>query len=111
MELISNGSLVRVDDGNKDDFILKKCHYIGYLSAQEQLQSMLEGFYKVIPQTYISVFTSDEVEAIICGTSFIDLEDWKANTLLKGYHMFSMTVHRFWKIMETYTQVELARIL
>lgn len=29
-ELIPNGKSIRVTDRNKDDFIVKKCHYIAY---------------------------------------------------------------------------------
>ena len=94
---------MRVTDDNKQDFIRKKCHYIGYKCVSEQLQSLQEGFYKVIPQSWISVFTTDELEALICGDSHIDLEDWKRNTQLKGYGGWSQTVSRFWKCMETYS--------
>jgi E3 ubiquitin-protein ligase HUWE1 len=59
----------------------------------------------------VQVFNSDELEAAICGNQFIDLEDWKNNTEVKGYGPWSVTVTRFWKCMATYTQAELARIL
>ncbi len=72
---------------------------------------MQEGFYKVIPKEWISVFNTDELEAIICGNQHIDLEDWKKYTELKGYGAWSMTVKRFWKCMESYTQIELSRVL
>lgn len=40
VELIKGGSLIRVTDLNKQDFIRKKCHFIGYKCVSEQLQSM-----------------------------------------------------------------------
>ena len=40
MELIPGGTLVRVTDANKKDFIRKKCHYIGYKAIEEQIQSL-----------------------------------------------------------------------
>lgn len=111
IDLIPGGSRIRVTDDNKADFIKKKCHYIGYKAVSEQLQSLQEGFNKVIPSSWVSLFTPDEIEAAICGNPHIDLEDWKKHTELKGYGMISMTIGRFWKIMETYSQVELQRIL
>lgn len=30
VELIPNGSKVKVDDSNKEEFIKKKCYFIGY---------------------------------------------------------------------------------
>lgn len=65
----------------------------------------------MIPASWVSVFSADELEAAICGTSFIDIEDWKLNTELKGFTSWSLTINRFWKAMETYNQVELANIL
>ena len=111
VDLIPNGSTVRVTDSNKTDFITKKCYYMSYKVVQEQLKSMQEGFYKVIPKDWISVFNTDELEALICGNQHIDLADWKKYTELKGYGAWSMTVTRFWKCMETYTQIELSRVL
>jgi hypothetical protein len=98
-----NGSTIRVVDSNKADYIAKKCYYMSYKVVQEQLKSLQEGFYKVIPQNWIGLFTTDELEAIICGNQHIDLEDWKKYTEVKGYGAWSMTVKRFWKVMETYT--------
>jgi E3 ubiquitin-protein ligase NEDD4 len=59
----------------------------------------------------VSVFNPDEIEAAICGSQHIDLEDWKKHTDIKGYGAWSQTIKRFWKIMEGYTQQELSRIL
>lgn len=69
----------------------------------EQLDSITEGFYSVIPHDWLSIFNSDELEAAICGQSFIDLEDWKANTEYKGFKSGSKIVENFWKLMNTYS--------
>jgi hypothetical protein len=89
IDLIPNGSNILVTDLNKEDFIRKKCFFIGYKCVSDQLESMLEGFNKVIPHSWTKVFTSDELEAAMCGKSFIDLEDWKSNTEIKGYGKWS----------------------
>ena len=111
IELIPNGKNVRVTNSNKEDFIKKKCYYLGFQVVQDQLDSLLSGFNKVIPKEWTRIFTSDEIEAAICGNNHIDLDDWKANTEIKGYGKWSMTVKRFWEAMETYNQTELANIL
>ena len=40
VELMPGGARVRVTDDNKQDFIRKKCQYIGYKCVSEQLQSL-----------------------------------------------------------------------
>ena len=49
VELVPGGMNKKVTDDNKKDFIKKKCHYIGYLCVQDQLNSLCEGFFNVIP--------------------------------------------------------------
>jgi len=104
VDLIINGSYTKVTDDNKGDFIKKKCYYIGYLSIQDQLESMIEGFKSVIELQWIKPFTCQELEQVLCGQQFIDLEDWKNNTELKDFHSYSKTIERFWKCMGTYDQ-------
>jgi hypothetical protein len=91
-----------VTNGNKHDFILKKSHFIGYKCVKEQVNNIVEGFHKVIPQEWVKVFTSDELEAAICGQQQIHLPDWRANTEVKGFRLASMTVKNFWAAMDTY---------
>lgn len=100
--LIPNGHSVRVTNANKEEFLAKKCHYIGYLSVKEQMDSLTEGFFKVIPRNQVSIFNTDELEAAICGNPRIELSDWKANTELKGFNSWSQTVSNFWAVMETF---------
>lgn len=102
IDLIPNGKNIRVTDNNKQEFIRKKCYCLGYSAVSEQLESLISGFNKVIPQEWIKVFSSDELEAAICGNNHIDLEDWRSHTEIKGYGKWSMTVKRFWQAMETY---------
>ncbi len=60
----------------------------------------------MIPASWISFLTADELESLMCGQNEIDLADWKANTVTQGFsnYVMSMTVHRFWTIMATYDQ-------
>jgi len=48
--------------------------------------------YKVIPEKYISIFTSDELELLLNGQPFIDLLDWKDNTIYSGGYSSSSRV-------------------
>ncbi len=89
VELKPGGKNIRVTDDNKQEFIRKKCYFIGYQCVSEQLQSLMEGFHKVIPSDWLKIFTSDELEAAICGNSHIDLDDWKSNTEIKGFTKWS----------------------
>jgi hypothetical protein len=89
VDLIPGGSKVRVTDLNKKDFMRKKCHFIAFKGVKDQLKSIVEGFNKVIPPKWVSVFNVEELEAAMCGNAHIDLDDWKKHTELKGYGKWS----------------------
>lgn len=40
---------------------------------------------QILPEKLIELFNSDELELFINGYPFIDLDDWKSNTIYKGY--------------------------
>jgi E3 ubiquitin-protein ligase HUWE1 len=39
----------------------------------------------VINESIINIFNTDELELILNGQPFIDVWDWKANTIYTGY--------------------------
>ena len=68
-----------------------------------------------MPLSWIDYFSADELEAAICGNSEISVEDWSKNTITKDFKGLTEDCTRllpdFWKIMETYNQEELGRVL
>jgi len=68
---------------------------------------MRKGFYELVPLDWIKFFTVDELESFMCGLQTIDIHDWKAHTETRGFNNYvkSLTMHRFWQIMATYSQV------
>jgi hypothetical protein len=67
IELIPNGKKIRVDDRNKWEFIVKKCHHMAYKCVKPQLDSLADGFHTVIPFEWIKLFSPEELEAALSG--------------------------------------------
>ena len=44
----------------------------------------LKEFYKVIPLEYIAIFLPEELEMVLFGLPFINLEEWRENTIYSG---------------------------
>lgn len=107
------GSSIPINNGNKMEFIRLKSHYHAYKAVQKQMEAIRNGFYEVIPLSWVRFFLVEELESFMCGLSTIDLKDWKANTETRGFSNIvkSLTLHRFWQIMATYNQEQLGRIL
>ena len=53
-----------------------------YGSVKHQINSLLEGFYEIVPKKIVSIFTGAELEIIIAGVPKIDIQDLKSNVKL-----------------------------
>ena len=108
-DLIENGRNISVE--NLDNYIKKRIDFlIGiYYPFIEKIQ---EGLFSIISKDKINIFTSNELELIINGRPFIDLEEWKSCTLYKGaYNENHEVIKWFWDILSYFTQKELSNLL
>jgi HECT-domain (ubiquitin-transferase) len=60
--------------------------------VRENMDVFLGEFYKVIPKDFIEVFIPEELEMVLFGLPFINLEEWKASTLYGGKYNSSHQV-------------------
>ena len=109
LELIENGRNIPVE--NLDDYVKKRIDIlIGlYYPFVKKIQ---EGLFSIIAKEKINVFTSNELELMVNGRPFIDLEEWKEFTLYKGaYNKDHQVIKWFWEILSEFTQKELSNLL
>lgn len=109
-DLITNGREIEVTKENLDFYIKSKIKY--YLNKDKILiNEIKKGLISLIPENLIKILKSDELELILNGTPFIDLEDWKTHTIYNGYYTTDQLVKDFWDIMGEMTQENLVKIL
>ena len=82
-----------------------------YRSIKKYVEILKEGVNRVIPQQFLSVFEPHEFEMLLNGPQFIDAQDWKANTLYKGYKSTDQVIIWFWQVVCSYDQEMLANLL
>lgn len=100
IELVPNGRNVYVDESNKKQFVAKVINLIAYDSVKPKLTALLKGFDSVISNDIISIFSPEEFDFILSGQTLIDLEDWKRNTVYKGYYSERhWIIKTFWEIL------------
>lgn len=75
------------------------------------INEIKSGLYSIIPEKLLKIFTSDEFELILNGQPFIDVYDWRINSIYKGYSENSPVINNFWEILGNLSQEELARFL
>ena len=96
---------------NINDYIKKRISLMKGL-YEPFIKKIRESFFKIIPKEAIQIFTSDELELLINGKPYIDLEEWKMYTEYKEpYHANHQVIKWFWEILNEYSQKELSNLL
>ncbi len=114
-DLKPNGRNINVTDENKSEYVqlLMKYRMLGCTEAQ--MENLLIGFYEVIPPLLVSIFTFQEIELLLCGLPYIDVEDWEQSTQYstRGCLKKNDNVAKwFWQIVKTeFSDEQRARLL
>lgn len=66
------------------------------------METLIQGFYEIIPQKEIAGFDERELAFLLSGTMEYDLEDWKRHTVYKGYNQDSQSVQWLWEIVASF---------
>ena len=111
VDLIENGRNIEVTEANKFDYVQRLCSSKLYDTIKLQIDALLKGFYDIIPQNLISIFTYRELELVISGMPTIDIRDWKNNTIYENYTEESDVIKNFWEIIESFDNDERAEFL
>ena len=108
-ELIPNGENIKVT--NIDDYIEKRINYI-VKKSKFLVKYIQDGLFKYIPRHILKTINSYELELLICGRPFIDVNEWKQNSIYKGKFSKSSTcVKWFWEEIFKLNQENLRRCL
>ena len=108
-ELIPNGNNKKVEDIN--DYIEKRINYM-ITKSQIFIFHIQEGLFNFIPKDILQSLNSSELELLICGQPFIDVNDWKQNSIYKGeFNKNHKCVKWFWEEIFKFSQDDLRKFL
>ena len=108
-ELIKGGEGIKVTDIN--DYIDKRIDYM-VKKAKVLVEYIQEGLFEFIPKDIIKSLNSYELELLICGQPFIDVNEWKENSIYKGKITKNTNcVKWFWEELYKLSQENLRRFL
>ncbi|KAE8895185.1 hypothetical protein PF010_g728 [Phytophthora fragariae] len=110
VELVPNGSNIPVTEENKMEYINLRFRWIVATSISQQLGSLMQGLYSIIPKELLSVFDHQELELLICGIPDIDVLDWRTHTIYVG-ERDERAITWFWNIVNEFTNEQKARLL
>ena len=108
-ELIENGKNKSVE--NLDDYIQKRIDFM--IGIYEPfIKQIRDTFYKYIPIEKTKCLNSNELELLLNGRPFIDIEEWKSYTEYKEpYNENHLVIKWFWEILADLSQKELSNLL
>lgn len=71
-----------------------------------------KGMFSIIPKEIITIFTADELELLLNGRPFIDVEEWKEFTNYKPpVYPSHPLIQNFWEILQNLSQKKLSNFL
>lgn len=84
---------------DREEFVELWSRWIMVGRVQRQRASIRRGFELLLPVSVVrnAGLNAREFEAVLCGSSEIDVDDWEQNVVIKGNHPDSAAVvARFW---------------
>ena len=109
LDLVENGIDKPVK--NINDYITKRINLLKGI-YEPFIKKIRESLFKLIPKDILQKFTSDELELLINGRPFIDLEEWEEFTEYKEpYNSNHKVILWFWEILKDFSQKELSNLL
>ena len=106
------GAQIAVTDANKDQYVREMLKFHFHNHALEQIKAFREGFFTVVEQREIQMFTADELEILVCGSPKIDVEDMRKNCIISSpYSQQHRVVKMFFSMLKGWSQAKLAKLL
>ncbi|KZV95100.1 hypothetical protein EXIGLDRAFT_644511 [Exidia glandulosa HHB12029] len=109
--LKENGASIPVTIENRREFVQLAAEYRLYSSIKDQIESLLAGFYEIIPKDLVSIFNEQELELLISGTPDIDVDEWRAATEYNGYSASDPVIVWWWRALKSFSRDERAKVL
>ncbi|OQR92625.1 HECT E3 ubiquitin ligase [Achlya hypogyna] len=100
VDLIENGRNVDVTEANKAQYVASMVQHLVFGRWALQVSRLVDGFYEVLPIELVAPLDYKELELVLCGTTEIDVSDWREHTIVSRSLQCSNALEWFWDIVE-----------
>ena len=77
VELKPNGSEIYITEENREEYVDLYVKYTFITQCEDKLRAFRKGFYKVCDEELMSsLFKTQELEQLICGSRVLDFNAW-----------------------------------
>ncbi|KAK2463266.1 hypothetical protein APHAL10511_004921 [Amanita phalloides] len=105
------GESIQVTQETKREYVQLSAQYRLYSSIKEQIESLSDGFYEIIPKELVTIFNEQELELLISGTPDIDVDEWRSATEYNGYTSSDPNIVWWWRALKSFNRDERAKVL
>ena len=112
-ELKPNGANILVDESNKKEYVKLVALAKMRDEIAPQIKYFKHGFYKVIPQKELSLFSENDINLLIAGEPEVNIDDMQKHSTVYGFTggKDNQMVIWFWEIVRTFDSKALAALL
>ena len=111
-ELIPGGKNIYLNDNNKFTFIDKFIYAKVIKPYEEQIQYCQKGLKSIFKDNIEGIFDVEEIRFLLSGLDYIDINDWKENTIYKGcYNANHPVIKMFWQKIESMNKQDIYKFL
>ena len=111
LELVPGGREIPVKFENRKVFV-SLASKKRIMEGSIQTDAIFRGIATQVPKHLLSLFTWQEVETMVCGPAFIDIDTLKRCTVYgEGVDENTQVVRYFWEILENFTEDEKRKYL
>lgn len=107
-DLVPRGQDIAVTKENRFKYVYLMMDFKLNRRILDKLNAFTKGFQSIIPVAWLKLFTEDEIQKLISGTSStINVDEWRRYTkYIGGFKDNSKMVRMFWKVVEQMTEKE-----
>ncbi|KAG4301756.1 hypothetical protein PCK1_001993 [Pneumocystis canis] len=107
VELIPDGSNIPVTTKNRLHYIYAVADYRLNKVVFKQTKAFVKGLSDIIDIRWLSIFTGQELQNLIGGSSVpIDIDDLRKNTVYGGFQDDDFTIELFWSVLYEFHDFE-----
>ncbi|GKV29513.1 hypothetical protein SLEP1_g38439 [Rubroshorea leprosula] len=104
-ELVPGGKNLRVTEDNFIEYIYLVSNHRLNIQIQKQSSHFLRGFLQLMQRNWINMFSEDELQLLISGSSqSLDVDDLQRHTnYTSGYHSEHHVIKMFWEVLKSFS--------
>ncbi|KAL7416703.1 hypothetical protein BDY24DRAFT_428296 [Mrakia frigida] len=111
IDIVPGGSRISLTNANKSRYVDAMVEHKTLGRTKDQFKSFMDGIDEIVHRDHFTVFSASELEALISGSSQLDVADWRKHTELENYTVHDPQIKWLWTVVENWDDAMRSRFL